>query len=129
MHKAALSTLKTLQVLLSFFAAIFSLAISGYLVKQAYIQTEGNYLEPFSGRPYIYNFWESFITGALFVTISYIFLYKMARKTLITATMFFIFNALYSTNIIGDIFYLNYEMIIGGITAIGLYEAVKRKCF
>lgn len=129
MNNTAISFLKSIQVLLSFFMAMFSMVISGYIVDQVYIQIEGDYLEPFGGRPDIYYFWESLLTGVFFVVVSYILLRKIMRKTLITATMFFIFNILYSRNIMVDVFYLNYVIIMSGITAIGIYEAVKRKCF
>ena len=126
MNNITKQTLIAIQVLLSFFVALTSMEISAYFVNEVYIIIEGDYLEPFGGRAYKYNVWEHFLTGALFVVISYIFLYNIKKNTYITATMLFIFNTIYTYSILGEPFSLNKEIILGGLIFIVLYEIVKK---
>ena len=112
----------------SIFVALYAIDISTNFISVLYVKIEGHYL-PYGGIPYEYYFWQLFLTGALCVVMSYVFLYNVKKNTYITSIILlipFMIDTVYTYKFTGKPYPFNYEIILGGLIFIVLYEAIKK---
>ena len=130
MNKTVRKFILILQFVAAILISLYAMDISGDIISDLYVRIEGHYL-PYGGLPYEYYFWELFFSGALSVVTAYILLYNIKKKTYIAPAMLLIPCIVFSLNgyqTSGEP-YFSYEIIMGGLTFVVLYEAISKKCF
>lgn len=117
-----------IKILASVFLAVVAIPISAEIISYVHNIIEP-YYSPFGGFAYIYQFWQYFLSGALCVVISYAFLYNVKNNTYIVAILLlihFIIDAFVTYRLIGEPYSFKYEVILGGLLILVLFEAIKK---
>lgn len=115
------------KFLTSIFLAIFAIPISSELIN--YLHDINETYDPFSGLEYSYLFWQYFLSGVLCVCISYSFLYNEKNNAYLVACLLlihFIIDAFVTYRLVGEPYLFKYEVILGGLIIVALFETIKK---
>ena len=131
MVKRTKTVISGLQIILAIIVALFSFDLSHRIMSDLYSEVTGS-LPPFMGLPYIYNIVGYLLAGAIPASLAYLLLYRVPNKTLIVSVIVMLLFVLYFAYMVRNfslevaINNLRYEIIIGGLSVVILYEAVRK---
>ncbi len=121
----------SVQVLLAIAVALFSFDFGDRIMMYMYTEITG-YLPPYAGLPENYNVVGFLLAGAIPALFAYLILYRVPHKSMIVTAIIFLLVVFYfayaykSLDQKLSIHYIRYEIVLGGLFMVAIYEIVRK---
>lgn len=131
MGKRSKILVASIQIMLAIAVALFSFDFGDRIMMYMYTEITG-YLPPYAGLPEIYNAVGLLLAGAIPALFAYIILYRVPHKSVIVIAIVFllvVFYFAYAYKSWGQklsIYYIRYEIVLGGLFIVAIYEIVRK---